>query len=87
MAHLATTAFGAFSSRSSDNKMLWRECGRQQQDRFAWLRRLVELKDRLNQTIAELTQAIEREVEKCAEAATYNSSNREVLEIEDRAAA
>jgi transposase len=54
---------------------LWREAGRQQLEGFRlapWASRrrqdLLELLDRLNPTIAELTQAIEREVEKCPEA-------------------
>src|SRR5271156_5730462 len=53
-------------------KRLWREHGRQQLESFQlapWASRrrrdLLELMDRLNPTIAELTQAIEREVEKC----------------------
>jgi len=52
-----------------------REQGRQQLESFRlapWASRrrrdLLELTDRLNPTIAELTQAIEREVEKCPEA-------------------
>ncbi|MGH7484640.1 MAG: IS110 family transposase [bacterium] len=56
-------------------KRLWRESGRQQLESFQlapWASRrrrdLLELMDRLNPTIAELTQAIEREVEKCPEA-------------------
>jgi transposase len=56
-------------------KRLWREAGRQQLEGFRlapWASRrrqdLLELLDRLNPTIAELTQAIEREVEKCPEA-------------------
>jgi transposase len=56
-------------------KKLWREAGRQQLESFRlapWASRrrrdLLELLDRLNPTIAELTQAIEREVEKCPEA-------------------
>src|SRR5437667_8029424 len=51
-------------------KKLWRERGRQQLESFAlapWASRrrrdLLELLDRLNPTIAELTQVIEREVE------------------------
>ena len=51
-------------------KKLWRERGRQQLESFAlapWASRrrrdLLELLDRLNPSIAELTQAIEREVE------------------------
>jgi transposase len=53
-------------------KKLWRERGRQQLEAFPlapWGNRrrhdLLELLDRLNPTIAELSQAIEREVEKC----------------------
>src|SRR5262250_3578265 len=56
-------------------KRLWRERGRQQLESFAlarWASRrrhdLLELLDRLNPTIAELSQAIEQEVEKCPEA-------------------
>jgi transposase len=53
-------------------KRLWRERGRQQLESFRlapWASRrrrdLLELLDRLNPTIAELTQAIEQEAEKC----------------------
>ena len=53
-------------------KRLWRERGRQQLEAFPlapWASRrrhdLLELLDRLNPTIAELSRAIEREVEKC----------------------
>ena len=53
-------------------KRLWREHGRQQLEAFRlapWASRrrrdLLELMDRLNPTIAELTQAIEEEVKKC----------------------
>jgi transposase len=56
-------------------KKLWRESGREQLQslRLApWASRrrqdLLEVLDRLNPTIAELTQAIEQEVEKCPEA-------------------
>jgi len=56
-------------------KRLWREHGREQLEsiRLApWASRrrrdLLELLDRLNPTIAELSQAIEQEVEKCREA-------------------
>ena len=56
-------------------KKLWREPGRQQLESFQlgpWASRrrrdLLQLLDRLNPTIAELTQAIEREAEKCPEA-------------------
>ena len=53
-------------------KKLWREAGREQLEAFklapwASQRRgdLLELLDRLNPTITQLTQAIDREVEKC----------------------
>ena len=56
-------------------KALWREAGRKQLESFRlapWASRrrrdLLELLDRLNPTIAELTQAVEQEVEKCPEA-------------------
>jgi transposase len=56
-------------------KRLWRERGRHQLESFLlapWASRrrrdLLELLDRLNPTIAELSQAIEQEVEKCPEA-------------------
>src|SRR5437764_10491526 len=56
-------------------KRLWREHGRLQPESFrlapwaSWRRRdLLELLDRLNPTIAELSQAIEQEAEKCPEA-------------------
>ena len=56
-------------------KRLWRERGREQLESFRlapWASRrrhdLLELLDRLNPTIAELTQAIEQEAEKCPEA-------------------
>ena len=56
-------------------KRLWRERGRQQLEAFAlapWASRrrrdLLELLDRLTPMIAELTQAIEQEMEKCPEA-------------------
>src|ERR1700682_3847273 len=56
-------------------KRLWREPGRQQLESFRlapWASRrrhdVLELLDRLNPTIAELTQAIQQEVEKCPEA-------------------
>ncbi len=56
-------------------KRLWRERGREQLESFLlapWASRrrrdLLELMDRLSPTIAELTLAIEREVEKCPEA-------------------
>src|ERR1700680_272246 len=56
-------------------KRLWREKGREQLESFRlapWASRrrhdLLELLDRLNPTIAELSQAVEQEVEKCSEA-------------------
>ena len=56
-------------------KRLWRNAGREQLESFPlapWASRrrrdLLELLDRLTPTIAELTQAIEQEVEKCPEA-------------------
>jgi len=56
-------------------KRLWRGSGRQQLESFQlgpWASRrrhdLLELLDRLNPTIAELSQAIEQEAEKCPEA-------------------
>jgi transposase len=56
-------------------KRLWGERGRQQLESFClapWASRrrrdLLELLDRLNPTIAELSQAIEQEVERCPEA-------------------
>jgi transposase len=55
-------------------KRLWREAGREQLESFRlapWASRrrdLLEWLDRLNPTIAELSQAVEQEVEKCPEA-------------------
>jgi transposase len=56
-------------------KKLWRKTGRQQLDSLPlahWASRrrhdLLEVLDRINPTIAELTQAIEQEAEKCPEA-------------------
>jgi len=56
-------------------KRLWREAGREQLEAFRlapWASRrrrdLLELLDRLNPTITDLTQTIEREVAKCPEA-------------------
>jgi len=56
-------------------KKLWREHGREQLEAFRlapWASRrrkdLLELLDRLNPTITELTQAIEQEAEKCPQA-------------------
>jgi len=61
-------------------KRLWREHGREQLESFRlapWASRrrhdLLELLDRLNPTIAELSQAIEQEVEKCPEARRLTS--------------
>jgi len=56
-------------------KKLWRQHGREQLEAFRlapWASRrredLLELLDRLDPTIAELTQAIEQEAEKCPQA-------------------
>jgi transposase len=56
-------------------KRLWREAGREQLESFRlapWASRrrhdLLELLDRLNPTLAELSQAIEQEVDRCPEA-------------------
>jgi transposase len=56
-------------------KRLWRASGRQQLESLQlapWMKRrrgeLLELLDQLNPTIAELSQAAEREAEKCPEA-------------------
>ena len=64
-------------------KRLWRERGRQQLESFRlapWASRrrrdLLELLDRLNPTIAELSQAIEQEVEKCPEAQRLSDASR-----------
>ena len=64
-------------------KRLWRERGRQQLESFRlapWASRrrrdLLELLDRLNPTIAELTQAIEQEAEKCPAGAAIEDSSR-----------
>jgi transposase len=61
-------------------KKLWREQGREQLESFRlapWASRrrhdLLELLDRLNPTIAALSQAIEQEVEKCPEAQRLQS--------------
>jgi transposase len=61
-------------------KRLWREKGREQLESFRlapWASRrrhdLLELLDRLNPTIAALSQAIEQEVEKCPEAQRLGS--------------
>ncbi len=64
-------------------KRLWREKGRKQLEEFQlapWASRrrrdLLELLDRLNPTIAELTQTIEREVEKYPAGATVDDPSR-----------
>ena len=64
-------------------KRLWREHGRQQLESFRlapWASRrrrdLLELLDRLNPTIAELSQAIEQEVEKCPGGAAIEDASR-----------
>ena len=56
-------------------KRLWRDAGREQLESFRlapWASRrrrdLLELLDRLNPTIAELSQAVEQEAERCPEA-------------------
>jgi transposase len=56
-------------------KRLWREAGRKQLESLSlapWASRrrkdLLEVLDRINPTIAELTQAIEEEAEKCSQA-------------------
>ena len=61
-------------------KRLWRESGREQLEAFRlapWASRrredLLKLLDGLNPTIAELTQAIEQEVEKCPAAAAVEN--------------
>jgi len=66
---------GAIEGSRRSKKRLWREQGRQQLESFRlapWASRrrrdLLELLDRLNPTIAELSQAIEQQVEKCPEA-------------------
>jgi transposase len=63
-------------------KRLWRERGRQQLESFQlapWASRrrhdLLELMDRLNPTIAELTQAIVQEVEKCPKAQRHEDAS------------
>jgi len=65
----------ALNEGLSCKKRLWRTGGRQQLESFPlgpWASRrrrdLLELLDRLNPTIAELSEAIEQEAEKCAEA-------------------
>src|SRR5437667_4578796 len=66
-------------------KRLWREHGRRQLESFRlapWASRrrrdLLELLDRLNPTIAELSQAIEQEAEKCPEAQRRGRVTRRV---------
>ena len=64
-------------------KSLWRERGRQQLESFRlapWASRrrrdLLELLDRLNPTIAELSQAIEQEVERCPRGTAVDDASR-----------
>ena len=63
-------------------KRLWREAGREQLEAFSlapWASRrrrdLLELLDRLSPKIAELTQTIEQEAEKCPEAQRLSSDS------------
>ena len=78
-------------------KRLWRDAGREQLESFRlapWASRrrhdLLELLDRLTPTIAELTQAIEQEVEKCpggaavADASWSGSADRVGLRADHR---
>lgn len=65
----------ALNEGMRSKKRLWRDAGREQLESFVlapWASRrrrdLLELLDRLTPTIAELTQAIEQEMEKCPEA-------------------
>jgi transposase len=74
-AHHEPAASGGSERRLTRKKKLWREKGRQQLEAFRlapWASRrredLLQLLDRLNPTISDLTQAIEQEVEKCPEA-------------------
>src|SRR5438093_715327 len=67
--------FKAGQEAQEPKRSLWRERGREQLESFRlapWASRrrrdLLELLDRLNPTIAELSQAIQQEVEKCPEA-------------------
>src|SRR5215510_12187161 len=64
-------------------KRLWREGGRQKLEAFElapWASRrrseLLELLDRLNPTIAELSQAVEQEAGKCPEAKASDDPSR-----------
>jgi transposase len=66
---------GALNECLRCKKRLWREAGREQLESFRvapWASRrrrdLLELMDRLNPTITDLTQTIEQEAEKCPEA-------------------
>jgi len=68
-------------------KKLWRESGREQLQSLhlaPWASRrrqdLLEVLDRLNPTIAELTQAIEQEVEKCPGSAVNDPSRSGVAD-------
>src|SRR5437870_9046523 len=74
-AHHESVARAGIERRVRRKKALWREHGRRQLESFRlapWASRrrrdLLELLDRLNPTIAELSQAIEQEAEKCPEA-------------------
>ena len=74
-AHDEPAAGGSPERRLTRKKRLWREQGREQLEGFRlapWAGRrrhdLLELLDRLNPTIAELSPAVEQEVEKCPEA-------------------
>ena len=68
-------ASGALNEGLRCKKKLWREAGREQLESFrlsAWASRrrrdLLELLDRLTPTIAELSAAIEQEMERCPDA-------------------
>jgi transposase len=63
----------ALNEGMCSKKRLWRDAGRKQLESFPlapWASRrdLLKLLDRLTPTIADLTQAIEQEVQKCPEA-------------------
>jgi transposase len=70
----------ALNEGLGSKQRVWREHGRKQLEAFRWApwasrRRqdLLELLDRLNPTIAELSQAIEQEVSKCPEAQRWRT--------------
>ena len=74
-AHHEPVASGSSERGAALEEELWREAGREQLESFRlapWASRrredLLQLLDRLNPSIAELTQAIEQEAEKCPEA-------------------